>query len=333
MGLRLDLWPGPVLDPDAPPRTTRPPRQAPPSASSAGASTPPAGSGAARRDRNEPAADETLRPTRPPTTARAGRARRSPDGRVVVDSRLRDRRLEVARDAGRRRLRRISLVAAVLALVAGGYAALRSPLLAVRDIKVVTTAHVDRAEILRASGISDGMAMIDVDQADAVRRLEASPWVDTARVARSWPGTVTVSITERTPVAQLHIGSQWALIDASGRVLAVGAAANDLPVFEGLKPAAPGATLADAAPMLELARAMPSRLSSRVAALRHGGADAALDVALIGGGTIRFGSVDGLDQKLIAAVTMLDHVEAKCLGTIDVQVPNAPTLTPTPACA
>lgn len=325
MGIKIDRWPGPVVDPDAPPRTERPGRR-------------PLVTEVEPSDSGEPrsagtAADRPARRGAKHAPVLDGPTRRSADGRVVVDPRLRARRVEVRRDAGRRRFRRVALVGSVVLLSLAAYGVVRSPLLAVREIRVTPTAHVDEAEILRASGIDDGTPMIDVNQGAVAARLEAVPWVANAKVTRSWPGTVTISVTERSAAAQLHVGDHWYLLDESGRVLGLNTDALDLPVIEGLDPADPGAVIAGAAPALRLASNLPPRLVSRVKAVRHGKADAALDLVLVGGGVIRFGSTDQLDRKIVAAVTMLDNVEAKCLGTVDVQVPNAPTLTPTPACA
>lgn len=259
--------------------------------------------------------------------------RRSSDGRVVVDPRLRARRVEVRRDEGRRRLHRLMLVGGAVALVLLAAGVVRSPLLAVRHIRTTPSAHLDAATIERAAGIRSGSPMISLDQGAAVTRLEAQPWVATAKITRSWPGTVAITVTERVPVAQLHSGSAWYLLDATGRVLQRSAEAADLVVLEGLPDTEPGATVAGVAGPLELASRLPPTLHPKVAAVRQAVGEGHLDLALVGGGDIRFGSTDQLDQKIVAAVTMLDHVKASCLGTIDVQVPNAPTLTPASGCA
>lgn len=289
--------------------------------------------GRRRRGADPVAADAAPAASTVPTDEVTSSSRRSADGRVVVDPRLRARRVEVRRDAGRRRLHRLMVAGGAVALVLVAAAVVQSPLLAVRHLRVTPSAHLDAAAIERAAGIRAGSPMISVDQGAARRRLESVPWVATAKITRSWPGTVTVTVTERVAVAQMHRGSVWYLLDATGRVLQRGTEAADLVVLEGLPDTEPGATVAGVSAPLELASRLPAALHPKVAAVRQGPGEASLSLALVGGGEIRFGSTDQLDQKIVAAVTMLDHVEASCLGTIDVQVPNAPTLTPASGCA
>jgi predicted NUDIX family NTP pyrophosphohydrolase len=52
-----------------------------------------------------------------------------------------------------------------------------------------------------------------------------------------------------------------------------------------------------------------------------------LDAALNDGGTIRFGSIEQLDAKIVAVETVLDDVDVACLRLLDVRVPGSPALT------
>ena len=57
---------------------------------------------------------------------------------ISVDPRLRDRRAAVAREAGRRRLRRLVIGAAIVGLLVGAYGLVRSPLLDVDPVEGLT---------------------------------------------------------------------------------------------------------------------------------------------------------------------------------------------------
>jgi hypothetical protein len=108
--------------------------------------------------------------------------------------------------------------------------------------------------------------MVEVDPAAIRARILALPWVAEVSVARSWPSTVVVNITERSPVAQLAAGAGGpAVVDGTGRVLVVGAAASQLlrewqpplPQLQGVAAAgAPGRVLSGAQGVLALLGAL-----------------------------------------------------------------------------
>jgi cell division protein FtsQ len=260
-------------------------------------------------------------------------SRRSADGRVVVDSRLRARRVEVRIDEGRRRLRRIAWaagVAATLVLLAG---LTQSPLLAVRHVRVAATAHTSAAELQAASGIHTGRPMLDVDAAAAVARLRRLPWVRTVAVKRQWPTTVRITVTERHPVAQISHGKGWLLVDVHGRALAqVATPPAGLVRLVGVAPASPGRQVAHSTAAIRLTRALPASVKPDVAwiAVDRSGQ---LALRIRSGGKVVVGSLAELDAKMIAVATMLGHLQPHSFCTVDVQVPNAPTLTRASACA
>ncbi|MDT4992931.1 MAG: cell division protein FtsQ [Actinoplanes sp.] len=89
--------------------------------------------------------------------------------------------------------------------------------LGVREVRVVGTDVLTPAQVTGAAAVpmAEPLARVDLD---AVRdRVQALPPVQRAIVSRDWPGTVTVEVVERTPVAAVPMaGSQWMLIDAAG---------------------------------------------------------------------------------------------------------------------
>ncbi len=327
-----------------PPPKARPAKGTPPKAASTedASAKPPPPKGAAptpasgrRPPPPKAATAKAVKPvsSRRPAPPKVPASRRSTDGRVVVDSRLRARRVEVRIDEGRRRLRRIAWaagVAATLVLLAG---LTQSPLLSVRHLRVAPTAHTSAAELQAAAGIHTGRPMLDVDAAAAVAGLRRLPWVRTATVHREWPATVRITVTERHPVAQISHGKGWLLVDVHGRALAqVASPPAGLVRLVGVAPATPGRQVARSTAAIRLTRALPASVKPDVAwiAVDRSGA---LALRIRSGGKVVVGSLAELDAKMVAVATMLGHLQPHSFCTVDVQVPNAPTLTRASACA
>lgn len=255
---------------------------------------------------------------------------------AAIDPRLRARRSEVQRREGRRRLHRLVVVLGVLSAGGGAAAIALSPLLDV-DRVVVRGATVNGTDpVHSAAGIVRGEPMATLDVQAARIAIEAVPWVDTASVQRSWPGTVVIAVTERRAVAAVRTAEgSWALVDADRRQLSVVGTGEiaDLPRIEGLSPpAGAGSELVpDAAGALELASllsgAMPADEFRVMVAV-----DDSLEVVVErpSRAEVRalFGRPDRLADKVVALVTLLDENEVKAgPARIDVRVPGAPVLT------
>lgn len=253
---------------------------------------------------------------------------------VAVDPRIRARRIEVKRSEGRRRLRRLSWVAAGGAAVAGLAGVAMTPLLDVDRIVVEGAPRSGAAAVRAASAIPAGEPMVTADlgaAADAVARL---PWVRSAEVRRRWPGTVVVDVVERTPVAAVPAaGEGWTLLDADGRQLVVEIAPAPEIVRIEVPPRSPslGAT-ADERPrsVLQLAATLPAALHGRLVALRPAEGGAVEGTVVLRDGRsarVLFGRPDQVQAKWIALATVLDSVEPAGLSRIDVRVPSSPVLT------
>jgi hypothetical protein len=174
----------------------------------------------------------------------AGSARRP----LPIDPRIRERRIAVRRAEGRRRLKFLCVLLAVIVLGASAIGITQSSLLAVHHVEVSGLVHTTPTEVLTAARLEHHARMVNVHPGQVAQRLDALPWVATAVVQRHWPSTVRIRVTERTAVANVPAGSgQMAVVDAMGRVLAVAPA-----------PAAPAAGPAPATPATSSAPAHPS---------------------------------------------------------------------------
>lgn len=245
---------------------------------------------------------------------------------VVVDPRMRSRRIAVQRDQGRRRLKRFAVALAIIAVLVAALVATQTPLLDVDRVRVDGVTHSDAAEVRRLARIERGDTMVGVDVGRAAARIEGLPWVAQATLARRWPGTIEIHVTEREPLAVVEVvEGRVALVDKDGRVLAVTRQPPPgLPEVTGVRGRiAEGEELGRGArDALTVLRALGERLSGVVTSVSSD-----LDAALADGGEIRFGSTDDLDDKIVAVETVLADVDMACLGLLDVRVPGSPALT------
>ena len=264
--------------------------------------------------------------TRAPERPRASRA--------PIDPRIRARRIEVQRTEGRRRLQRLAIAGSAVAFVASLLWLTTTPLLDVDSIRVDGANHTGEAAVLAAIDIHRGDALLTTDISGASARLTRLPWVATAKVRRSWPGTVAITVVERTPVAAIAARrGGWVLVDAGGRQLAT----TTEPALELVRVAgralapAPGVLAGPAYDgALELAATIPKSLHSVVQSVwpKPDGSLSAI-VVLPGGATAtaRLGTATQLESKLVALASVLERADLANVHVIDLRVPGAPALT------
>jgi cell division protein FtsQ len=251
----------------------------------------------------------------------------------TIDPRIRARRIEVRRGAGRRRLQRLVDVGVVLAVAAGFVGALWTPLLDVDEVRVIGSARTDALAIVDRAGVRRGDPLVGVDLSAVGERIAAMPWVAEVRVSRGIDGIVELRVTERTPVATVGTGADAVLVDAEGRVLGAVSDAPAGPFLEltGLRPAPPpgGYVAADAADALALAAHLATAVPGVLATLDAGD----LTGTLIQGGAVRFGDARQLDAKTRSLRTVLEQVDLSCLAVLDLRLPGSPVLTREEGCS
>jgi cell division protein FtsQ len=251
-----------------------------------------------------------------------------------VDPKIRARRIEVQRDAGRKRLRRLVILGSVAGIGAGLYALTLTPLLDVDTITIEGATHTGDDAVREAVDIEGGDALLSADVDGAARALSRLPWIATADVRRSFPGTIEVVVIEREPVAAIAAkGGGWIVVDRGGRQLAV----EKEPAIELLRVAGrqltpvPGEVAGERFQgSLDLAAVIPPSLRPSIASLwpqEDGTIEAT--VSLPGGGSAaaRFGAPAQLERKLLALAAVLERADLARVTIIDLRVPGAPALT------
>ncbi len=171
---------------------------------------------------------------------------------------------------------------------------------------------------------------MDVNTGQAAARVEALPWVAHATVARHWPDDVTVTVTERVPVAVVDDGGHAVLVDGTGHVLATvfGAPPSTVVLAAPVVVARPGSVLgAGAAPGLAVLGAVPASLRARLQQVDVA-ADGDVTLALAGNVGVTLGPAVELGAKFAALASVLADVPPTAPEVIDVTVPDAPAVGP-----
>ena len=85
-----------------------------------------------------------------------------------------------------------------------------------RDVEVTGTSTIADARVERAAEVPTGTPLARVDLGAIRARVESIAAVKSAEVSRSWPHTVRIAVTERTPVAVIDRGAGLQALDADG---------------------------------------------------------------------------------------------------------------------
>ncbi len=250
----------------------------------------------------------------------------------IPHPRIAQRRADVVaavRSDERRRRRLLWVGLAVSLALLCGYLATRSELLDVDRIAVTGATRTPAAEILEAAGISPGHPLIGLDLPGARARIARLPWVEDVYSTRSWTGGVTFQVSERTPVAAVAMPGAWAVVGASGRVLAVTPAPAEeaVPVLGlNVANAVPGDWLGGAQRgAVAIAGALYEPVRSVVRTVEVTPEGYVLDLHIPG--RVLLGDSGNLDAKLEAVHTFLEKVNLRCLDILDVRAATTPVLT------
>jgi len=261
------------------------------------------------------------------------------------DPRIAERRRGVAAHAKRRRRVVLAVVVGLLGLVALAVGLLRSPLFAVERVRVSGTTGVGHAEVIRASGVRRGDALVDVDPARVRAEVMSVPVVASARVEREWPHTVRITVTEEVPLATVAVAGRTLVVGRGGRTLGDAgslsgvAVGNDLPrivVADGVIGSVPkaGSVLPEQLmPVVALVEQLPPRLAARLQEVTVA-ADGSLTLTLgDGAGSVELGRAEDVPAKLLAVESVLAAVDLDCLDVLDVSDATRPRIRRRAGCA
>src|SRR5712691_13161162 len=124
---------------------------------------------------------------------------------------------------------------AQIALVGGEIFALlfllAQPAFRPRHVEVLGLKHLTAAQVTDALNLPRDRNLFLLSQADLAKRLQALPWVRSARVSLALPDRVSVKVTEWRPSAVLQVGEATYYLNDTGEVLDPAAEAGSLPVI------------------------------------------------------------------------------------------------------
>ncbi|MGH9044976.1 MAG: cell division protein FtsQ/DivIB [Acidimicrobiales bacterium] len=239
------------------------------------------------------------------------------------------RRRAVRRTAVRRQIVLLGVGAAVASLAAIGWPVAHSSLFSAKVLVVTGNEHTPTRAVLKAAALSSHPALLDVNPGADEARIEALPWINTAKVAISWPDSVKVTVTERIAVAYSRARSAPGRIDELDRVGRVLAVADSPPpglpqvLVAGSETPAPRAALDVAAVLPVALRPVVSALSSSPAS--------GVDIALLDGTGVVFGPPTNMTEKFEDIAAVISGATLPAGSVLDVTVPAAPVVTPPPS--
>jgi cell division protein FtsQ len=246
------------------------------------------------------------------------------DAATDEDSVRAARRRFVRRRWARRWLAWRRVVAAVLlvALLVGSvWLVFFSSVLAVNGIRVEGTRVLAADAVRRAAEVPAGTPLATVDLDSVAARVERLPAVASVDVSRAWPDQVRVDVTERKVVAVVapsEPGGRFRGTDAEGVFFrSYARRPPGLPVIR-MEEQTGAAAVAEAA---AVSGSLPPAIARRVAEVRLRTVDT-ISLSLRDGRTVRWGSVDGSDDKARVLAVLLGQKAS----FIDVSVPGRPVI-------
>jgi cell division protein FtsQ len=244
---------------------------------------------------------------------RADASTDAPDGNGVVSL---HRRGAAERPAGDRRpWRRAVVIGLVLTIiVVGAWALLGSSLLVVRHVRVIgADLLVPAATVRSAAGIRPGTPLARVDTAAAASRVERLAPVLSARVTRSFPDTVVITVRQRTPALAVAGPGGYALVDSAGVTVSTAAQPPaGLPVLMTPPPVLRDSPVVRVAATVVLS--LPAWLRDRVRSVS--GSASAVTLRLLSGATVAWGGPGQTDRK-VAELNMLLTTPARAYDVSD----------------
>lgn len=107
-------------------------------------------------------------------------------------------------------------VLGVVAIVAMVLVAYFTPLMSVRTVDVGGNGGISREEILAVAGVAHGTPLLQVDVVEISERVAAIAPVESARVQRSYPSTITITVVERVPLVRTESDGAVSIVDRQG---------------------------------------------------------------------------------------------------------------------
>jgi cell division septal protein FtsQ len=197
-------------------------------------------------------------------------------------------------------------------------------------LEIAGNAIVSREAIVARAAFERERSVWLLDTHAVERRIERIPYISVARVHRSFPNAVTITVAEREPAGCLIVsGDDELTIDPLQRVLDQDCERKPQPTFRLPELAAPApGSFVDSKALARLLAdaAILQRERDPFVAFaydRFGGLEATLASGLL----VRFGSEADLPQKFVQFVAILADVGSpRALRSVDLRAPATPVV-------
>ena len=223
------------------------------------------------------------------------------------------------RNAGRWRKLRLVLLALFVVFVAAAsvWVVFFSSFVTARTVDVTGTTTLGTGRVERAADVPTGTPLARVDLGAIKARVEGISSVRSAEVSRSWPHTVHIDVTERTPIAVINEGKGLQALDDQGVLFGHYASRpKRMPLV-----IAPPDTAEEA--LVEGGRvigSLPASIASRVDTVEISSVDK-IQLVLGNGRRVLWGSSEDSGQKAEVLAVLLRRPGQQ----IDISVPGRPT--------
>jgi cell division protein FtsQ len=226
----------------------------------------------------------------------------------------------------------VSVLIGLAIILAAGWWVTTTPLFDLRTLTVSGNRHLTDSEVARLAGLSRSTNVMWLRTDALAERIERDPWVLRATVSRTLPGTVAVSIQERSAIAILESGRSLLLVSGDGMILgrARSGISARLPaiVLSGVS-AATGTRIPNPPAGLIVARTLPSGIRWKVERIIQVGPDS-LTAILRNGARVLYGDASEADAKGRALSSLLTWARDRGVRAdyIDLRSPATPALLP-----
>ncbi len=230
---------------------------------------------------------------------------------------------------GRTRSRRRGLIWTVLAVVvvvAGSLVAYYTPLMSVRTTEVSGNRVVPESRILTVADVASGTPLLQVDTAAVARRVAAIESVESARVQRSYPSALTITVVERRPVVRVIDGRNTRILGRLGVAYLTYADGEKVPAqlasLPRLTTAHPGPTDPTTKAAVSVVAGLPVYLSRKLLSV-NATSPVDIELTLTGDRRVIWGDSERGDDKARALKNLLTRS-----GTLyNVSSPDFPAFT------
>lgn len=111
-----------------------------------------------------------------------------------------------------------------------------SPVFNITEIKVENASKISENTYIALSEIELGENIFRISKSQIIEKIKTESYVEDVEIKREYPGTILISVTERTPSYMVEKnGGMYAYIDKNGYYLEASTEKLELPIINGLE--------------------------------------------------------------------------------------------------